>query len=101
MSEPETVGFYARILDGREVWRVKSDGSPTRRRITGALKLGEQLFVPTIGGWALAKVTSCGDGEATAEDEHTIYPLHIAKDERKCWACSVTLVKRAVTGVIW
>jgi hypothetical protein len=101
MSESPTVGFYARVVDGGEVWRMRKDGKPTRRPIKGPLKRGEKVYCPSLFGCEVATVTECGANEARAESEGLIYPLQFASDDRKCWSCSMSLSKRALTSVIW
>ncbi len=96
----DILGFHARVLDGGEVWPYRG-GKVVKRPIKGPLKLGQRVCVPSLFGYADAKVTDCGDGRATATSGQTSFPLSFAADDRGCWTCSTALDMRALASIIW
>ncbi len=99
MSADDTVGFYARVQLGGEVYRILN-GRSTMRRIKGPLRLGEELDVPTLFGRLKATVTRLdSERRATAETEGAILPLELGSDYRGCWTCDICLDKRGIARI--
>ena len=54
-----------------------------------AMKVGDEIAVPTMFGWGRATV-QCIDvkeKQGRATSEKYLYPLEFARDERGCWTC--------------
>lgn len=102
MTPDPTPGYHGRLQMGGEVYRFTPDGHDTGRPIKDALKLGEQLSVPTLFGRAKAKVTEMRDDRATAMSGDLICWLRFGADDRACWTCTTTGdAKALVKGLLF
>ncbi len=96
-----TVGFYAR--SGGEVLPYVR-GKVVKRPIKDSLKVGQRVCVPSLFGYADAKVTEIGnhgDNCATARSGQAIFPLRFSNDDRNCWTCSLCIDDRVVKGLLF
>jgi hypothetical protein len=63
--------------------------------------IGEELVVPTLIGYANAKVISLNkkENEGCAETGDNIYMLSFNGDNRHCWTCYGMLSKKAIKRI--
>lgn len=101
MSEPETVGFHARVVEGREIYLIHDD-QIVRQPITrfDALQLGTRVAVPHVFKWANATVTEVTSPDsATAISGGVGFFLSFDQDDRHCWACTAVYDRKVIDQI--
>ncbi len=107
----EKIGWTAKEYMGCEVKRlptviVQPFNPHDEPNITSLeeLKVGDEILVGTLFGWAQAKVTQVDQvfKLGRAESENYLYPLEFGQDDRYCWVCSSAINKKLLDKIkLW
>jgi len=94
---PEEIKWKVREYSGCEVYLNVSDLDAHRTlKKKDVLVGGQEIVVPTLTGWTMAKVARDKYGDLHAETEHYVWPLEFSQDDRECWVAAGCINKKCL-----